>query len=120
MELTGKNIIGNVYSAEGTTHFQAVNPATTQKLSPDFHEATPAEIDRAARKSFEAFQTYRNISGKKKADFLICVADEIMALGDTLINRCMEETGLAEARLVSERLRVINHLKMFAALISEG
>ncbi|HEY3429929.1 MAG TPA: aldehyde dehydrogenase (NADP(+)) [Cyclobacteriaceae bacterium] len=120
MQLSGKNIIGSSLSAEGKTPFQAVNPATTQKLDPVFYEATSQEINLACQKAFDAFQIYRNISGKKRAEFLICIADEITALGDELIKRCMEETGLVEARLINERLRTTNHLKMFAALISDG
>ncbi len=120
MELSGKNIIGNSFSAKSQKTFHAVNPATTQKIKPDFYEAASEEINSAIQKSFDAFQVYRNISGKKKAAFLICIADEIMALGDALIKRCMEETGLAEARLINERQRVINHLNMFASFISEG
>lgn len=120
MELSGKNIIGNSFSAKSQKNFHAVNPATTQKIKPDFYEATSEEIDCAIQKSFDAFQVYRTISGKKKAVFLICIGDEIMALGDALIKRCMEETGLTEARLINERQRVINHLNMFASFISEG
>lgn len=120
MELSGKNMIGSLLSGEGSTTLQAVNPATKQKLQPSFHEATPGEIDKAVRKAHEAFQSYRNTSGKKKADFLTSIADEIMALGDNLIKRCIEETGLTEARLLNERQRVVNHLNMFASLIREG
>ena len=120
MELSGNNIIGNTLSGESTARFQAVNPATTQKIDPDFHEATPTEIDKAIQKAHEAFQQYRNISREKKAEFLTCIGDEIMALGDQLITRCMEETGLAEARLIGERARTVNQLYLFSALVKEG
>ena len=120
MKLEGKNMIGNFASAKGSTFFQAINPVSTQKLAPHFYEATSQEIDAAIQKSHQAFQVYRNVSGKKKASFLITIAEEIMALGDDLIQRCTEETGLTEARLLNERQRVINHLKMFASLLEEG
>src|SRR5688572_23580867 len=103
MNLEGKNIIGNSFSAEGSKTLHAVNPSTKEKIDPAFHEATPVEIDKAIQKAHEAFQVYRNVSNEKKAEFLTCVGDEIMALGDQLIKRCMEETGLAEARLIGER-----------------
>jgi NADP-dependent aldehyde dehydrogenase len=43
-----------------------------------------------------------------------------MALGDQLIKRCIEETGLAEVRLIGERARTVNQLYLFSALIKEG
>jgi alpha-ketoglutaric semialdehyde dehydrogenase len=120
MKLTGKNSIGNSSSAEGKIVFQAVNPASGKKMEPNFHEATSKEIDSAIQKAHDAFQVYRNISGKKKADFLISIGEEIMSLGDELIKRCMEETGLPETRLLSERQRTVNQLNMFASLLMEG
>lgn len=120
MNLEGKNIIGNSFSAEGSKTLHAVNPSTKQKIEPAFYEATPAEIDKAIRKANEAFQIYRNVSGEKKAEFLTCIGDEIMALGDQLITRCMEETGLTEARLIGERTRTVNQLYLFSALVKEG
>src|SRR5262249_8524443 len=48
------------------------------------------------------------------------IAEEIGALGDALIRRAQAETALPEARLVGERARTGNQLKMFADLIREG
>ena len=48
------------------------------------------------------------------------IADEILALGDDLIKRGMEETGLPEARLTGERGRTVGQLKLFASLLREG
>src|SRR4051812_7114691 len=115
MKLTGKNSIGNSSSAEGKIVFQAVNPASGKKIETDFYEATSKEIDSAIQKAHDAFQVYRNISGKKKADFLISIGEEIISLGDELIKRCMEETGLPETRLLNERQRTVNQLNMFAS-----
>lgn len=120
MKLEGKNMIGLMTSADGQNFFNAINPVTTQKIEPQFCEATSNEIDRAVKKAHEAFQVYRNISGKKRAEFLISIAEEIVSLDKELIERCMEETGLAEPRLLNERQRTVNQLRMFAALIDEG
>lgn len=120
MKPEGKNIIGTVISGESRTTFYAINPATTKKIEPLFFEATSNEIDKAVRKASEAFQVYRNISGKKRAEFLVCIAEEITALDRALIERCMEETGLPEARLLNERQRTVNQLNMFASYIKEG
>ncbi|HEX6225328.1 MAG TPA: aldehyde dehydrogenase (NADP(+)) [Chryseolinea sp.] len=118
--MTGKNIIGESLSADGKDVFYAENPATGQKLEPAFYEATDDEINKAIAGAAEAFQIYRGISGKDKAQFLETIADEIVALGDDLIKRCMEETGLPEARLTGERGRTVGQLKLFASLLREG
>src|SRR5687767_10450545 len=120
MTFSGKNIIGDSLSGEGKIIFHAENPATGKKLEPGFHEASEKEIRMAVEKAAFAFQQYRNKSGKQKADFLESIAEEIAALGDDLIQRCMEETGLPEARLKGERGRTITQLKLFAAYLRDG
>jgi NADP-dependent aldehyde dehydrogenase len=118
--MTGKNIIADSLSAEGREIFYAENPSLGKKLEPAFHEATESEINNAVSKAHEAFQGYRLKSGKERAAFLESIAEEILSLGDELIKRCMEETGLPEARLTGERMRTVNQLKLFAALLREG
>src|SRR5690554_187774 len=120
MELTGKNIIGNGLSAKGSAVFNAFNPSTGQQMEPAFTEATLEEIDLAVQQASGAFQVYRNKTGSEKAEFLEAIASEILGLGEALIKRCMEETGLPEARLMGERGRTVNQLKLFAELLREG
>ncbi len=120
MKLHGQNFIGNTLSGNGNQTFQGENPATRTKLETDFHEATSNEINEAIAKANEAFSVYSKKSGKEKAGFLEAIADEILALGDDLIKRCMEETGLPEARLIGERGRTMNQLKLFASVAREG
>jgi NADP-dependent aldehyde dehydrogenase len=120
MELTGKNIIGNKLSQESTATFYGENPATGKKLEPAFYEASQKEINEAIEKAKDAFQQYRNKTGKEKADFLEAIADEIIALDTSLITRAMEESGLPEARLAGERGRTVGQLKLFAQLLREG
>ncbi|MGH7602051.1 MAG: aldehyde dehydrogenase family protein, partial [bacterium] len=120
MEITGHNFIGNERSGQGTVTFQAVNPATGANLSPPFYEATRQEIDAAIQQAEEAFPQYSARSGRERALFLEKIADEIVALGDGLIQRCNEETGLPAARLTGERGRTVNQLRLFAQLLREG
>ncbi|MBN2011901.1 aldehyde dehydrogenase (NADP(+)) [candidate division KSB1 bacterium] len=120
MKITGQNFIGNEHSASGQMTFQAVNPDTTEKLLPQFYEATAQEIDAAIQKAESAFPVYSKTSGHERATFLEAIADEIMAIGDTLIERCIQETGLPAARLTGERGRTVNQLKLFASLLREG
>src|SRR5690606_38459381 len=118
--MSGKNIIGKYLSGEGTIIFHAENPATGEKLEPGFHEAAEKEVRRAVEMSAQAFDVYRTKSGHERAAFREAIGEEIMALGDDLITRCMQETGLPEARLKGERGRTVTQLNMFAAYVREG
>ena len=120
MKLSGKNIIGGSLSGEGSITFQAENPATGSKLEPGFHEASEKEIWSAIENAASAFQVYRNVSGRRRAEFLEAIGEAITALGDELIVRCMEETGLPEARLKGERGRTVTQLKLFATYLRDG
>lgn len=120
MTITGKNISGFQTTATGTSTFQAANPATSSVLPEVFYNATNEEIDAAAKKAAAAFTAYNQKSPAAKAAFLDAIADEIMALGDDLINRASAESGLPAARLTGERARTTGQLKMFAQLLREG
>ena len=120
MTLTGKNILGDRLSSAGSNTFYAFNPATGEKMEPVFIEANSQEIDTAVQLANTGFQEYRMKSGRDRAEFLEAIASEILALGEGLIRRCMEETGLPEARLTGERGRTVNQLKLFAELLREG
>ena len=54
------------------------------------------------------------------ATFLERIGDGIMAIGDRLISTCAEETALSVDRLIGERARTVNQLRMFAGLVREG
>lgn len=120
MKLTGLNFIGNSRLGDGSTTFQAVNPSNDEKLDPQYVEATGDEVDQAIGKAESAFKTYRQKSGAERAAFLEAIADEIMELGDALIERCSSETGLSEGRLTGERGRTVGQLRLFAEVVREG
>lgn len=116
----GKNIIGNSLSNTGNVTFQATNPANSEKLETLFFEATESEINQAVELANTAFPQYRKLSKDERATFLERIADEILALGDELIQCANAESGLPLERLTGERGRTMNQLKMFAGLIREG
>ena len=120
MNLHGHNFIGSSVSAEAATDIRAVNPTTGATLEPGFSAATHAEVDRALVLADAASPVYRGLAAEQRAAFLERIADEIMTLGDALLQRANEETGLPLARLTGERGRTVNQLKMFAALVREG
>ncbi len=118
--LTGQNFIGQSKSSNGTTIFHAENPENKHPLEPLFYEATTNEIHTAIEKADQAFSIYKNKSGLEKAKFLETIADEILALGDTLIQRACAETGLPVGRITGERGRTMNQLKLFASVLKDG
>jgi NADP-dependent aldehyde dehydrogenase len=121
MELHGKNLIGGKATASPSAKtFSGVAAATGENLSPTFYEATPVEADEALALAERAFEEYRRQPAEKIAVFLDRIAEEILKLGDELIQRAATETGLPEARLIGERTRTINQFKMFAELLRDG
>ena len=74
----------------------------------------------AIEKATVAFEIYRQTSFAERAEFLEAISDEIMQLGDALIERAHLETGLPEARITGERGRTVGQLKLFASLLREG
>ncbi|WP_299768452.1 aldehyde dehydrogenase (NADP(+)) [uncultured Dokdonia sp.] len=115
--ITGKNYIGNALSAKGEMTYQTLNPKLNVANATSFTEATSEEIDLAVALAYQAFDTYQHISGEKRAAFMHAIADEIEALGDTLVTTYMSETGLPEGRAKGERGRTLGQLRMFADLI---
>lgn len=118
--IDGKNYIGYQSASNEVDTFPVINPATGEKLPGSFHTAREEDIDMALQKAEEAFREYRLASGKEKARFLEAIADEIMGLGDELIERAMQESALTRGRLEGERGRTCNQLRMFADLAREG
>ncbi|MDQ3397606.1 MAG: aldehyde dehydrogenase (NADP(+)) [Deinococcota bacterium] len=119
-DLHGYNLIGRETSREGDKAFEAVNPASGEKLSPSFPEASEAEVNRALELAERAFYRYREESPTRKAAFLRKIAEELEALGDALIGRASAETGLGAERLKGERARTMGQLRLFADLVEEG
>jgi len=118
--ITGNNHIGNQQSAKGNKTYKTFNPQLNLENEYVFTEATSEEIDEAVSLASEAFKTFRTISGERKAVFLNAIADEILSLGDELINTFCTESGLPEGRATGERGRTIGQLKAFADLLTEG
>lgn len=83
-------------------------------------DATLDQVDSALQEAQIAFLSYKNINGKKRAEFLRAIADEIEALGQELISTATRETNLPEARIVGERGRTTGHCRMFADLVEQG
>ena len=120
MKLTGRSIIGSRRGETTTASLHGFNPATGETLEPAYHAASAAEVDRAAQLANAAFSSYSQTTGQSRAQFLRQIAANIESLGDTLIARATQETGLPEGRIRTETGRTCNQLRLFADLVEEG
>lgn len=120
MILEGTLLIGQsaVRGTEAAVH--GVNPATNQLLEPDYPGASQADIERACQLASDAFDGFRITSPLQRAELLEAIASEIEAIGQPLIERAQLESGLPEARLIGERGRTCNQLRLFAGLLRSG
>jgi NADP-dependent aldehyde dehydrogenase len=120
LELKGTSIIGHSRSSETGDTFHAFDPTTGNEVEPAFHSASPEGLERATLLADDARLIYGNLSGSERAQFLRKIADNIEALGDTLIDRASLETALPNQRFVGERARTCGQLRMFADLLDDG
>jgi alpha-ketoglutaric semialdehyde dehydrogenase len=118
--LTGANLIGSRESRAASRGFRAVNPATGKALAPAFRDATPDEVDAAARAAESAFEAYAGQPPARRAAFLRAIAERLVGLGDALLERAQAETALPRPRLEGERARTANQARLFADLVDEG
>jgi alpha-ketoglutaric semialdehyde dehydrogenase len=121
MELHGRSIIGGDPSSNGEGEpFRAFDPFLGRHLDPPYYEATQDDIALAFELADSAFDVYRHKSPEEVAAFLERISDQIIALGDELITRVSEETGLPPKRFTGERARTVGQLRMFADAVREG
>ena len=120
MQFHGKNFIGSKLSATGSSTISGYDPRAGHKLDGAFHEATAGETDSALNLATQAFDTLRVADSEKIAGFLESIASGIEALGDTLIDRTVQESGLPKDRLSGERGRTCGQLRLFANVVREG
>ncbi len=120
MEIHGKNLIGPDLAASGEKTFQAYNPRRGRSIDPAFYEASAAEVKRAMDLAGRASALLAALEPEAIASFLLAMREEILGLGDQLIERADEETALGLDRLRGERDRTVNQIKLFADIVSEG
>jgi NADP-dependent aldehyde dehydrogenase len=120
MPLHGKSLLAGVLLEPGARSFHAVSPLDSQRLEPAFYEGSTADVDRALTLADDAFELYRRVGADARAAFLEKIAEEIIALGDELLQRAHRETGLPLDRLTGERGRTVGQLRLFAEVVREG
>jgi NADP-dependent aldehyde dehydrogenase len=100
--------------------FRAVDPSTGEAVEPGFSVAGEDDVANACAAAAAAFEDFSSAPRERRAKLLETIADEIMALGDELLQRAHLETGLPLARLTGERGRTCGQLKLFASEVRDG
>jgi len=125
--LTGRSIIAGKSGAAAAgpvqaqdSKFYAIDPHSGSELPTLFLAATPEEIDKAAWAAWQAFHSMAARPPEERAALLDRIAERIAGLGEDLLAMASDETGLGPARLVSERERTANTLRMFADVVRRG
>jgi NADP-dependent aldehyde dehydrogenase len=80
----------------------------------------PADVETACAAAAAAFPAYGVLDRTTRAAFLEQVAEEIVGIGDVLIEAAMLESGLPRARLEGERARTVGQLRLFAEVVRSG
>ena len=119
MSISGDLFIGSERVSSPRT-FRASNPATGATLEPGFSIADTAAVSRACELAWTAFDRFREAGSEARARLLEAIAEQILALGDELLERAHQESGLPLARLTGERGRTIGQLRLFAAELRLG
>jgi NADP-dependent aldehyde dehydrogenase len=117
--LHGKHFLAGTHrGSEHTT--TAISPLTGAALPGHFSIASPADVDAAMQAAAEAFPAFAATTGQQRAVFLERIAEEILAIGDTLLERAHLETALPLPRLTGERGRTVGQLRLFAEAAREA
>jgi len=120
MNITGKNLIAGEWSGDASNGFSAMNAITNQAMTEKFADANENEIEQAIVKANQAFVSYSQLSAEKRAVFLRTIGEQILELGDDLVEMACAETGLPAMRIQGERGRTIGQLGLFANLLESG
>ena len=118
--ISGELLIGGE-SRRGTNgELRAVEAATGLRLEPGFGGASLDDLDQACALADQAFDAFRARPLEDRARFLESIAQNIIDIGDELIERCMAETGLPRGRVEGERGRTVGQLRLFASVVRDG
>jgi len=98
----------------------AINPTSGEIMQPAFASSSTDDLEKACQLAEASFDEYRNLPLENRCTFLETIGDEILALGDELVQRAMAETGLPQMRIEGERGRTIGQLALFTSVVRAG
>jgi len=119
MPLSGEFFIGDQRVSRSETFF-GINPANGEQLQPAFSSSTTADVEQACELAWSSFDRYRSTTPEARAKFLEAIAEQILAIGDELLERANAESGLPLPRLTGERARTVGQLRLFADELRRG
>ncbi|WP_427170940.1 aldehyde dehydrogenase (NADP(+)) [Arthrobacter sp. 92] len=120
MTLTGRSLIAGQPVAGDGKRVYAFNPATNVELEPGYTLLTEDQLTDATAAAAAAYPSFSTLDPETHARFLEAIAENIEAIGDELIIRAGQETGLPAARLQGERTRTTGQLRLFAGVVRQG
>jgi 2,5-dioxopentanoate dehydrogenase len=120
MTITGKNFIAGEWSGNTEGGFVAFDAVKNTAIETTYADATEAEVEQAIQKANDSFSVYSELPATERAKFLRAIGEEIVALGDDLVEIATKETGLPAMRIQGERGRTVGQLGLFADLIEKG
>jgi alpha-ketoglutaric semialdehyde dehydrogenase len=120
MEISSDLLIGKqtIHGTNGS--IKGINAATGEPLAPAFGGASLDQLEQACALAWQASDIYRELPLETRAKFLETIAQNILDIGDVLIERCVAESGLPRGRIEGERGRTVGQLRMFAGVVREG
>lgn len=113
-------VSGSPVQGDPTGSFHAINPTLGQPTGIVYSAATPQALDRACTQAWAAFYAIQERTAEDRALLLEAIAEQILSLGDSLIETAIAETGLQPQRLIPERERVVASLRLLAKTVREG
>lgn len=113
-------IIVGASERRGGAPFHAMHPATGSQGEVAFANASPADVADACALAEAAFESFSTLTPDARAIFLETVAEQILAIGDILIETAIAESGLPRPRLEGERGRTVGQLRLFASYVRQG
>ena len=70
-----------------------------EKLEPGWFAAEPAEVEEAVQLANNSFESFRQLTGKERGQFLRVIATRIESVSEELTARAVAESGLPTARI---------------------
>jgi NADP-dependent aldehyde dehydrogenase len=116
--MVAKSDIGSIVRLKEIAVTDVLNRADQNAMVAPAHGE--ADVGAACAAASWAFDAYRSTDGETRAGFLQAIGEEIVALGDALIETACRESGLPRGRIEGERGRTVGQLKLFAGVLRQG
>jgi alpha-ketoglutaric semialdehyde dehydrogenase len=120
MKLEGLSLLGAGRGSSGGKTFTGINPASGAALPVEFHSASSADVDEAARLADEAFTAFAQWPSAKRAALLDRIAKALEANAASIVERGNLETALPPARLQGELARTCFQLRFYGEAAASG